>query len=282
MTATPSPTALPPIPVHETVRAAWQVSKANWRELLKIMLLPAIVLVITGTGLYQPGATPKDFQTFLAQASHSWPMTLMSMVAHAIISPWVSVAGLRYLVLGEESQAWWPNYNGRMWRYLWKNIVVGFATAAPLLIGSLVIVVLLSIMGLPQPSVIFVSAIGFLVLLFFVLLLGVRIFIAIPATAITDDNRLKVAFQKTRGQIVSIGSIQFFASLTMILPFILLWVGTVVVNVIVGTQADAILEGITTGATFIIGQIIFLPVNALLYKHFYSSPAAPNGESLGQ
>ena len=137
MTATPSPTALPPIPVHETVRAAWQVSKANWRELLKIMLLPAIVLVITGTGLYQPGATPKDFQTFLAQASHSWPMTLMSMVAHAIISPWVSVAGLRYLVLGEESQAWWPNYNGRMWRYLWKNIVVGFATAAPLLIGSL-------------------------------------------------------------------------------------------------------------------------------------------------
>ena len=109
-----------------------------------------------------------------------------------------------------------------------------------------------------------------------------RIFIAIPATAITDDNRLKVAFQKTRGQIVSIGSIQFFASLTMILPFILLWVGTVVVNVIVGTQADAILEGITTGATFIIGQIIFLPVNALLYKHFYSSPAAPNGESIGQ
>ena len=118
----------PPIPVKDTVRIAWQMSKAEWRPLFKILALPSLLLAITGAGAMAPVTTSLSMQQGI--------FILLYLLAGILIKPWVGVAGLRYLILGETSKFWWPNYQPRMWRYMWKIWMVAFCVAVPIGVGT--------------------------------------------------------------------------------------------------------------------------------------------------
>jgi hypothetical protein len=192
---------------------------------------------------------------------------LLYILVGIVIKPWVMVSGLRYIILGEMSEVWWPNYNSRMWRYLWKTWLLAFCVAVPIGVGAGLLFALL-----PK----FIAAAASLMWFLVVLLASTRIYPAITVTAVSDDNSLKTAWRKTRGQILRIGTIGFLAGLKLFLP--MLGVGLLVglLTWLLGSGFSIVGQGIMIWFMMVIGMIVFLPMNALLYAHFYQDKPLPD------
>jgi hypothetical protein len=264
-----SKTTVPLIPVKETVRTAWQMSKAEWRPIFKIVAMPYLLLATCELMIHQPAdisSGPPDLHLMFDMMLSIVPALVLIFIASNLITPWAQVAGLRYLVLGEKSEVWWPNYSSRMWRYLWKKWVVAFVLIFPIgLCGGLLFALLPKIFAGASSLAVLLAAI----------IASTRIYLAVTASAIQDDTSLKTAWHRTRGQILNISAIGFFAALRLFFPFLLVFGLSALIEFLVGHSFHPIIHCVNTWCMSVLALIVFLPINTLLYAHFYQEERAP-------
>ena len=108
-----------------------------------------------------------------------------------------------------------------------------------------------------------------------ILLASTRIYLAVTATAVSDDNSLTTAWEKTRGQIFNLSSIGFLAGLKLFLPTLLVGCLTGLLEFALGGDFYSMGQALMIWSMMVFGMIVFLPLGALLYAHFYSHQQSP-------
>jgi hypothetical protein len=234
------------LPVRATVIAALRLIKAEWKDILRILLFPCLLLAVLGAGIQQ---ATENIPTH--------PYNLFYGLVNFVVLPWLATTLLRFLIKNERPAGWLPRYQPLMWKFVWKQFLIGLAVVVPSAVVALLLIKLLP--GIPA---ILIGIIIAAVAAFF----GTRLALAAPAAALGADSQLRTAWNMTRGQALRILSVKFLCVVFAILPFIL------VIILVTAVAAIAPIFGsvIALCAVTIIQLLVLQIPDALLFGHFYA------------
>ena len=252
--------AVAPLRIRHTLGAALRLIASEWRELLKILWVPSLLMGILGA--FVP-VTP-DAATTMAHnmdilplnwAKENSPNMLFGIIS-MLFQCWLGVAVLRYVILGEKSPGWVPAYQPQLWQYLWRAILLGLVIVIPCGIAAALFLTVL-------PKL--VAIIGVLLCCLGAAVVATRIGLALPATAAGGDYYFRSAWRRTNGQATRIMTIKFLVGMMLLLPLTLI----VLLMSIIGQAAPWIARAINYALVAMAQIAMSQTVEALLYAHFY-------------
>lgn len=148
------------------------------------------------------------------------PITVAALLASFIGGIWVAVAWHRFILLGEQTRGWIPDFSGRrMVSYIGKSILIGLVIVLVLMVPMMVI----GMIGDPNSAA--TLLLGGAVLSFLVLIVIYRLGAILPASSVDVRMRLRESWRATKGAGGSILALAFLTSVVQLLlglPSILL------------------------------------------------------------
>jgi len=256
-TDSPVLSPIPPVPIRATIGAAMRLIASQWGVLFQLLALPSFALAVINALIPNPA---------LGQVS---PSTVAFGILSFLALSWLCVSLLRFAIRDERPASWLPTYQPRMWIYLGKAILAGLFSCIPLAIAGVVLILGLAawIYHYPVPGpLLHGTAIGAVILgIAGSSVVFVRLSLAPIAAASGDDDRLKISWQRTRGQVLRMMTVKFLAGLVMLLPLLLIVLVTVLIAMVSAPAAR-----IFSFWSVMLVQISVLQVTeALIYAHFY-------------
>jgi len=233
-----------PFPVRGTVAAALRMARSEWFALLQILLIPSFILALIATFL-KTGVTPQNPQG----------MNFTYGIVSIFVQPLLAVTVLRYLVLGEKKSEWLPAYQPRMWRYMFRQFIVGAIIITPTLLAAVPLLRDLPKMQATAAIMLIVSVLT---------LLTTRFTLVVPASALGGDDHFKTSWQLTQGQIWRIILFRFLIALLSIVPFVVTGVLGTGINSLAPPVANIFTVTFVTLLQISVMQIM----DALIYAHF--------------
>lgn len=163
----------------------------NWREVLRIFLVPTIVGIL---GIVAFIAVFADRLEASGPVGSGIGLAIFSvMIFYAIVATWSIVAWHRFVLLEEIPQGWIPPFNiGRIFSYWWQMLKI---TLLAIVVGLPVGVLLVSFVEVSLPIAILIG----LPVYFLLIVSYMRLSILLPAAAIGAPISIGKAFEATKG-----------------------------------------------------------------------------------
>jgi len=171
----------------------------NFSEALRVSLFLYFVPIVIALGV--PGG-PETVS----------PITIAALIASFIGGIWVAVAWHRFILLGEQTRGWIPDFSGRrMLSYFGKSILIGLIMVLVLMVPMMV----LGLIGAQGGAA--TLLLGGAVLSFVVLLVIYRLGAILPASSVDVRMRLRESWTATSGASGSILALAFLTSIAQLL-----------------------------------------------------------------
>lgn len=140
------------------------------------------------------------------------PVTIAALIASFIGGVWVAVAWHRFILLGEQTRGWIPDFSGRrMLSYFGKSILIGLVIVLVLMVPMM----LIGMIGSPDSAV--TLLLGGALLSFLVLIVIYRLGAILPASSVDVRMRLRESWTATSGANGSILALAFLTSVVQLL-----------------------------------------------------------------
>ena len=230
---------------------AVQMVLRNWREAMKIGLLPVGLMVVlvyfllSSTGM-SVSATSGQPRLDVGQVNAG--VFFLLAVIWVFILLWVFVSWHRFVLLEEYPQGWIPPLRpDRILAYFAQSLIVGFA---------------IILMMMPLGLAFLLGPVGVLIFVvgaFLILVIGYRFLVMLPAAAIGKPLSMGAAWEDTRG---ASGAI-----VLMLILVGLVQVGTDIV-VALAMAASVVLGLVVQMATAMILMLVNVSLLTTLYGHF--------------
>jgi len=270
----PIHSAVPAIRVRASLTAALNMLTAEWREILKIILLPYIIqtlawlpVILKFMPVMSSGITPEPaiIQALFIQ---NIPWFMLASLISLVIYAYLVTALVRFFILSERAQSFVPAYRPDMWRYLWRRIMVSFA----LLLSSSAVVLLTAVLcAVVHALTVLWIILGVVALLLVVSVVATRLGLAPIAAALGEDDSLSVSWQRTNGQVVRISMVWLGFTLVMMCAYLV----SALLDVVIGLSPDMIKTVLTILKSIIVsgsGFAFLVALQTIVYVHFYHRP----------